>query len=130
MGFRPYLVNGLAGGEHDGGSAVVDAGGVAGGDALDVPLSGRHPGMPVGSKVWTTSGFGGLGADGERAAQLGDALRGGRRRLGYSSFANGNHLLLDLDHHGDDLVIEPAGGLRGLGLLLGGGGEGVLLARG
>ena len=42
----------------------------------------------------------------------------------------GDHFLLDLDHHGDDLVVEAAGLLGGLGLLLGGGGEGVLLLAG
>ena len=37
-GLQAVLRNGLAGGQNDGGGAVVDAGGVGGGDALDVLL--------------------------------------------------------------------------------------------
>ena len=70
-----------------------------------------------------------LGAHGERAAQLGDAL-GGDARLGELVHLELHHFLLLLDHHGDDLVLKLAGLLGGLGLLLGGGGKGVQLLAG
>ena len=126
-GLQTVLLHGLAGSQHDGGSAVVDAGGVGSGD----------PGLTLvggfldtgGLKGVHHLGIGGLGADGERAAQLGDAFLGDAG-LGILILGEGDHFLLDLDHHGDDLVVEAAGLLGGLGLLLGGGGEGVLLLAG
>ena len=70
-----------------------------------------------------------LGPYGEGAAQLGDALGGhaGARELVHLEL---HHLLLLLDHDGDNLVLEAAGLDGGLGLLLGGGGELVHLLTG
>ena len=74
-------------------------------------------------------GSGGLGTHGEGAAQLGDALGGGAGS-GELVALELHDLLLDLHGHGDDLIVEAAGILGGLGLLLGGSGEGVLLGTG
>ena len=126
-GLQTVLGHSLAGGQHDGGSAVVDAGGVGGGNALGALIGSIL--AAGGLEGVDHHGVGGLGAHGERTLQLGDAVRGDTG-LGILILGEGNHFLLDLDHHGDDLVIEPAGGLGGLGLLLGGGGELVLLAAG
>ena len=48
-----------------------------------------------------------------RTLQLGDAVRGDTG-LGILILGEGDHFLLDLDHHGDDLVVEAAGLLGGL----------------
>ena len=68
----------------------------------------------------------GLGADGEGAAQLGHGLLGDAG-LGELVHLKLHHFLFLFDHHGNNLVLEPAGLLGGLGLLLGGGGELVQL---
>ena len=127
-GLEVILLHGLAGGENDGGSAVVDAGGVAGGDALDVLL---------GIGLMDAGGLEGvddlvlnaLGADGERAAQLGKTLDGGTG-AGELILLELDDLLLDLHGDGNDLIVKTAGSLSGLGLLLGGSAEGVELLRG
>ena len=107
-GLQTVLGHSLAGGQHDGGSAVVDAGGVGGGNALGALIGSIL--AAGGLEGVDHHGVGGLGAHGERALQLGDAVRGDTG-LGILILGEGNHFLLDLDHHGDDLVIEPAGGL-------------------
>ena len=73
-GLQAVLLNSLAGGQHDSGSAVVDAGGVGGGHAgsalvLSILDAGGLEGVD-------NHGIGGLGAHGESAAQLGDAVGG------------------------------------------------------
>ena len=70
-----------------------------------------------------------LRTHGESAAQLGDAL-GGHAGAGELVHLELHHLLLLLDHHGDDLVVEAAGVQSGLSLVLGGGGELVQLLTG
>ena len=70
-----------------------------------------------------------LGADGERAAQLGKTLDGGTG-AGELILLELDDLLLDLHGDGDDLVVETAGSLSSLGLLLGGSAEGVELFAG
>ena len=70
-----------------------------------------------------------LGTHGESAAQLGDGLGGGAE-AGELVHLELHHLLLLLDHDGDDLVLEAAGLDGGLGLLLGGGAESVQLLTG
>ena len=74
-------------------------------------------------------GIGGLGPHGEGALQLGDAL-GGHAGTGELVHLELHDVLLDLHGHGDDLSLELASLLGGLGLLLGGGGELVHLLAG
>ena len=91
FGFRPALVGGLGGGEHDRRGAVVEAAGVAGGDPAVLA---------------------------ERGPQLGEGLGGGRLRMLVGGEADGLALHLDLDRH--DLAGEAAAGdrRRGAGLAL------------
>ena len=70
-----------------------------------------------------------VGAHRESALQLGNGL-GGDAGTGELVLFELHHVLLHLDHHRDDLVVELAGSLGGLGLLLGGGGELVQLLPG
>ena len=127
-GLEVVLLHGLAGSEDDGGSAVVDAGGVTGGDALDV-LLGIGFVDAGGLEGVDDLVLNALGADGERAAQLGKTLGGGTG-AGELILLELDDLLLDLDGNGNDLGIKAAGSLRGLGLLLGGSAEGVKLLAG
>ena len=81
-GLEVVLLHGLAGGEDDGGSAVVDAGGVAGGDALDVLVGiglvdARWAGRCGRSASSTPSG-----PTGNAPAQLGNDPRRWSRRGG------------------------------------------------
>ena len=127
-GLQAVLLHGLARGQDDGGSAVVDAGGVGGGDALDVLLGVGL--MDLGDREGMLDGLlNALRTHGESAAQLGDAL-GGHAGAGELVHLELHHLLLLLDHHGDDLVVEAAGVQSGLSLVLGGGGELVQLLTG
>ena len=126
-GLQTVLLHSLAGGQHDGGSAVVDAGGVGGGDTL---------GALVGSILCAGDlkgvyhlRIGGLGTHGERTLQLGDAV-GGDAFLHVLVALELHDLLLHLHGDGHDLIVEAAGIPGGAGLLLGGGGELVLLAAG
>ena len=70
-----------------------------------------------------------VGTHRESALQLGNGL-GGDAGTGEFVLFELHHVLLHLDHHRDDLVVELAGGLGGLGLLLGGGGKLVQLLPG
>ena len=104
---RPSTVRaplgGLLGGhQHHRGGAVIDAGGVAGGDRA-VLVEGR---AQLGHRV-----------DGRAVARIFVGVDDDVALAG-----------LDRDRH--DLVLEPAGLLRGLGLVLRGDGELVLLLRG
>ena len=127
-GLEVVLLHGLAGSEDDGGSAVVDAGGVTGGDALDV-LLGIGFVDAGGLEGVDDLVLNALGADGERAAQLGKTLGGGTG-AGELILLELDDLLLDLHGDGNDLIVKTAGSLRGLGLLLGGSAEGVELFAG
>ena len=102
-GVRPRFSASLARHQHDGGGAVIDAGGVAGGHACR-PC--RRPGAawPIASSV--------------APARM------------YSSWSTTMSPLRAGTVNGDDLVLEPAGLLRRLGLVLRGDGELVLLVAG
>ena len=80
-GLEVVLLHGLAGSEDDGGSAVVDAGGVTGGDALDV-LLGIGFVDAGGLEGVDDLVLNALRTDGERAAQLGNDPRRWNRRGG------------------------------------------------
>ena len=127
-GLEVVLLHGLAGSEDDGGSAVVDAGGVTGGDALDV-LLGIGFVDAGGLEGVDDLVLNALGADGERAAQLGKTLDGGTG-AGELILLELDDLLLDLHGDGNDLIVKTAGSLSSLGLLLGGSAEGVELFAG
>ena len=81
-GLEVVLLHGLAGSEDDGGSAVVDAGGVTGGDALDV-LLGIGFVDAGGLEGVDDLVLNALRTDGERAAQLGKTLDGGTEDSSY-----------------------------------------------
>ena len=70
-----------------------------------------------------------LGTHGEGAAQLGDTL-GGHTGAGELVHLELHHFLLLLDHDGHDLVVEAAGLLSSLSLVLRGSGELVQLLAG
>ena len=127
-GLEVILLDGLAGGENDGGSAVVDAGGVAGGHALNV-LAGIRLMDLGGLEGVDDLVLNALGTDRERALELGKTLGRGAG-TGELILLELDDLLLDLDGNGNDLGIKAAGSLRGLGLLLGGSAEGVKLLAG
>ena len=126
-GLQTVLGNRLAGSQHDGGSAVIDAGSVGSGHALLALILGfLSAGHLEGVDHF---GIGGFGADGERTAQLGNTLNG-HACLGILIDLEIDHSLLDLHGHGDDFLVELAGSHSGLGLLLGSGGESILLSAG
>ena len=106
-GLEVVLLHGLAGSEDDGGSAVVDAGGVTGGDALDV-LLGIGFVDAGGLEGVDDLVLNALRADGERAAQLGKTLDGGTG-AGELILLELDDLLLDLHGDGNDLIVETAG---------------------
>ena len=72
-GLEAVLLDSLAGGQDDGGSAVVDAGGVGGGHALRALVVSIL--NALGLEGVDNLGVGDSGPTGERAAQLGDASR-------------------------------------------------------
>ena len=126
-GLQAVLLHSLGGSQHDGGSAVVDAGGVGSGDTLGTLVLGL---LGTGDLEGVNDlGVGGLRTNGESTTQLGDAVSGDTG-LGELVTLELHDLLLDLHRDGNDLVIEAAGGLSGLGLLLGSSGELVLLTAG
>ncbi len=126
-GLQAVFLHSLAGGQHDGGRAVVDAGGGSSGDAGSALVvgflrAGQLKGM---YHLW----IGRLGTHGEGALHLHHALHGGAG-AGEFVLLEVHKVLLDLHGDGDNLVVELAGGLRGFALLLGGDGKLVLLLAG
>ena len=101
-GVRPRLAASAALISTSAAAAVIDARGVAGGDRAVL---------------------------GEGRAQLGQRLIGRAMRMIFV-LVDDDVALLGRDREGNDLVLELAGLLRGLGLVLGGDGELVLLFAG
>ena len=106
-GLQAVLLNSLLGSQHQSGGAVVDAGSIGGGHAAALGTVGQ----------------------GEGTLQLGDGLHG-HAGLGILVHLELDHFLLLLHHDGNDLSLELAGGLSGLGLVLGVDGELVQLLTG
>ena len=106
-GLQAVLLHSLGGSQHDGGSTVVDAGGVGSGDTLGTLVLGL---LGTGDLEGVNDlGVGGLRTNGESATQLGDAV-GGDAGLGELVTLELHDLLLDLHRDGNDLVVEAAGG--------------------
>ena len=124
-GLQAVLLNSLAGGQHDSGSTVIDTGGVGGGHAGSALVLGVL--NAGGLKGVHNLRIGGLGAHGESAAELCDAVSGDTL-LGILIALELHDLLLDLHGDGNDLVIETAGVAGSAGLLLRSCGELILLA--
>ena len=127
-GLETELFNGFAGGENDGGSAVVDAGGLTGGHALNM-LSGVGFVDAGGLEGVDDLVLNAVGTDGECALELCHAFHGSAG-AGELVALELNGLLLDLDGNGNDLIVKLAGSLSGFGLLLGGNAERVKLLTG
>ena len=94
-GLEAILLDGLAGGENDGGSAVVDAGGVAGGHALNV-LAGIRLMDLGGLEGVDDLVLNALGTDGERALAAWQGPRAVEPARGNSSFLNSTISFLTL----------------------------------
>ena len=127
-GLQAVLLHSLAGGQHDGGSAVVDAGGVACGDTALTHVLGQilDLGGLEGHLHLVQSAVSG---GGEAGAELAQGLNGGAV-AGELVNLEVHDLALHLDRDGNDLVVKLTGSLSGLGLLLGGGGELVQILTG
>ena len=126
-GLQAIFLHSFAGSQDDGSRAIIDTRGIGRSD----PLLALILGFLLASDLEGVYNFGigRLGAHGEGAPQLGDTLSGDAS-LGIFVLLEVHHVPLNLHGDGDNLGLKLPGSLGGFGLLLGSGGELVLLLAG